>query len=321
MRFAATPLTSWAQTVLIGTPVRAARTMTASAQVSAKKIALVPSATANPNRGLAADTGRRRSNAIPATTTAAAAAAWLYKVPYHGTCPLNSRSSVVPMRVTTAPATGPPKNMAARIGADPTDTTLPLGSLTGIALATSVATVQKTSPGTPPISSRIGNRKIAAAITTIAAATVARMRRITLAFTGASSGSCTPAGVYHDLLPAPDPSATRECERDERPENRHQRTNARHSRSHADLLKLGLPALDKLSVHQKVPSSEQLNQDNRHTPVTERSVALLAPRSPKCPSSAIGSRRPTVFLDGTKVLSSWGYCSGHGGSSQALVWL
>ena len=31
---------------------------------------------------------------------------------------------------------------------------------------------------------------------------------------------------------------------------------------------------------------------NRHTPVTERSVALLAPHSPKCPGSADGSARP-----------------------------
>jgi len=31
---------------------------------------------------------------------------------------------------------------------------------------------------------------------------------------------------------------------------------------------------------------------NRHTPVTERSVALLAPRQPKCPHSAGGSQLP-----------------------------
>jgi hypothetical protein len=32
---------------------------------------------------------------------------------------------------------------------------------------------------------------------------------------------------------------------------------------------------------------------NRHTPVTERSVALHAPRCPKCPRSASGSKRPS----------------------------
>jgi hypothetical protein len=45
---------------------------------------------------------------------------------------------------------------------------------------------------------------------------------------------------------------------------------------------LGLPALDELSVHQKVPSSE-INSINRHTPVTERSVALPAPRRAQVP--------------------------------------
>ena len=35
-----------------------------------------------------------------------------------------------------------------------------------------------------------------------------------------------------------------------------------------------------------------ITKHNRHTPVTERSVALLAPRQPKCPHSADGSQRP-----------------------------
>jgi hypothetical protein len=121
---------------------------------------------------------------------------------------------VVPISETTAAASGPPRIIAARIGAEPTDTTLPRGSLTGIALAMSVAIVQKTRPGIPPIASPIGNRKRAAAITRTAAATVARMRRITLVFTGVFSGSC-PAGFYHDVLPALYPSSARERERDE----------------------------------------------------------------------------------------------------------
>jgi hypothetical protein len=88
------------------------------------------------------------------------------------------------MNETIAAAAGPPRIMEARIGAEPTETTLPRGSRTGKALATSVANVQKIRPGTPPISGRIGNSKVAAAITRTAAATVARMRRITLVFTG-----------------------------------------------------------------------------------------------------------------------------------------
>jgi len=104
--------------------------------------------------------------------------------------------------------------MEARIGADPTETTLPRGNLTGIALATKVASVQKTSPGTPPIDALTGNRKEAAAITRTAAATVARIRRLTLVFTGFVTRSC-PTGVYHDLLPASEPRAASQGERDE----------------------------------------------------------------------------------------------------------
>lgn len=43
-----------------------------------------------------------------------------------------------------------------------------------------------------------------------------------------------------------------------------------------------LPALDELSGHQKVPSSERIEL-NRHTRLTERSVALLAPRPAQVP--------------------------------------
>jgi hypothetical protein len=44
---------------------------------------------------------------------------------------------------------------------------------------------------------RIGNSNEAAAIETTAAATVARIRRVTLVFTGSATGYCA-AGVYHD---------------------------------------------------------------------------------------------------------------------------
>jgi hypothetical protein len=53
-----------------------------------------------------------------------------------------------------------------------------------MALATRVAKVQKTRPGMPPSVGRMGNRNVAAAITRTAAATIARMRRLTEVFTG-----------------------------------------------------------------------------------------------------------------------------------------
>src|SRR5688572_5444843 len=147
---------------------------------------------------------------MPATAAEVAAAAWLYTVPYQGTRPRISRSSVVPMRLTRAAAVGPPRSIEARIGADATETTTPRGRRTGSALAAKVAIVQNRSPGSPPISGRIGKRKKAAAITRIAAAMVARIRRVTLAFTG---------GVYCALpesttasLPALDPGSSRHCE-------------------------------------------------------------------------------------------------------------
>jgi hypothetical protein len=119
---------------------------------------------------------------------------------------------MVPITETMAAASGPPRIMDAKMGADPTETTLPRGNLTGIALATSVARVQKTSPSGPPTSWRTGNRKEAAAITTTAAATVARMRRLTLVFTGVLRASAR-AGVYHAPLPASNPGSARDSER------------------------------------------------------------------------------------------------------------
>lgn len=62
---------------------------------------------------------------------------------------------------------------------------------------------------------RIGKRKEAAAITTTAAATVARMRRLTLAFTGVLRALAR-AGVYHAPLPASDPGSARHSERNKR---------------------------------------------------------------------------------------------------------
>src|SRR5919106_150450 len=57
---------------------------------------------------------------------------------------------------------------------------------------------------------------------------------------------------------------------------------------------------------------------NRHTPVTERSVALHAPRRPKCPRSAAGSKRPTRWWPRTKVLGVIGTLAVVRSTSQPL---
>jgi hypothetical protein len=57
---------------------------------------------------------------------------------------------------------------------------------------------------------------------------------------------------------------------------------------------------------------------NRHTPVTERSVALHAPRRPKCPRSAAGSKRPTRWWPRTKVLGVTGTLASPQRGSQPL---
>ena len=72
--------------------------------------------------------------------------AWLDAVPYQGTRPRISRSSVVPISATHPAATGPPRVMAARRGAIATDTNVPRGMRTGRAWANSVIRVQNASP-------------------------------------------------------------------------------------------------------------------------------------------------------------------------------
>lgn len=67
------------------------------------------------------------------------------------------------------------------------------------------------------------------------------------------------------------------------------------------LFGLGLPALDELSGHQKVPSSERIEL-NRHTRLTERSVALLAPRPAQVPKFGCRILAPTNMVRSTKVL-------------------
>jgi hypothetical protein len=107
------------------------------------------------------------------------------------------------MSVTIDAASGPPRIIAASIGAEPTDTTLPRGRRTGMALATRVASVQYRRPEGPPMADRTGKRNVAAAITTTATATVARIRVLTVAFTGVLLARGR-AGVYHGPLPASD---------------------------------------------------------------------------------------------------------------------
>jgi len=127
--------------------------------------------------------------------------AWLNKVPYHGTWPRASRESVVPMKPTIAAAVGPPRAIAARIGATLTDATVPRGRRTGSALATSVRTVQNARPRSresspPAIVDRGGKTRAAAANTRIATATVDATSRLTVEDTS-SSPSGERAGVYH----------------------------------------------------------------------------------------------------------------------------
>jgi hypothetical protein len=88
------------------------------------------------------------------------------------------------MKPTIPAAAGPPKAIVARIGATLTDATVPLGSLTGNALATSVKPVQNARPthgdAPPETEARGGKRKIAAANTRIATATVEVTSRLTV---------------------------------------------------------------------------------------------------------------------------------------------
>jgi hypothetical protein len=114
----------------------------------------------------------------PASTVGITVAAWLYMVPYQGTRNLSSLASVTPRKATMAPAVGPPKAVAARIGAIATLTTDPRGVRTGNEDAARVRIVQKARPGTPAprasIAELIGQRttdapkrKMAATMTAI----------------------------------------------------------------------------------------------------------------------------------------------------------
>src|SRR4051812_30483527 len=72
--------------------------------------------------------------------------AWLARVPYQGTRPRISRTSVDPIRAIQPPAAGPPNAVAAMTGAIDTVTIRPFGMRTGSADARIVTPVQKTMP-------------------------------------------------------------------------------------------------------------------------------------------------------------------------------
>ena len=148
------------------------------------------------------------------------------------------------------------------------------------------------SPGAPPISGRTGNSTKAAAIARTAAAVVPRTKRLTRLLTDAPS-EVTPASLSSAAT-----SLRPHRLRQEPMRRAFQARPAARRRfvpyaccspsSWADYQPLTI----SLSIR-RCPLLHK-NSHNRHTPVTERSVALHAPRSPKCPHSAAGSKLPSV---------------------------
>ena len=181
-RLIATADKSCDQIVLIGSPVRALTAARARDQLTVKKTSPAKTAAMNDwtlkkEKPGPASKSAAAANATPARVPEIASSAWLNTVPYHGMRPRTSRLSIVPITPTAAPASGPPRIAAPKIGAAATETTVPRGSCTGRALAAKARAIQYITPARPLISGRSGNSAIAAAITRTAAATVARMRR------------------------------------------------------------------------------------------------------------------------------------------------
>ena len=81
------------------------------------------------------DEPRTNSYDQPADQAGRTTPAWFAAVPYQGTRPRISRTSVVPTSATMPAATGPPRAIAAMIGAIATETRLPRGIRTGRAPA------------------------------------------------------------------------------------------------------------------------------------------------------------------------------------------
>ena len=111
---------------------------------------------------------------------------------------------------------------------------------------------------------------------TIAAATVARIRRRTWVFTGrapacAMRESSMRRPTSLELL------HPGKCQGDKADEDRHQRRKSSKSNSHADSSGAAYqPLMNSLAIR-RCPLLNGI-EHNRHTPVTERSVALHAPR-------------------------------------------
>ena len=139
-----------------------------------------------------------------------------------------------------------------------------------------------------------------------AAVTAMRMRRLTRLLTE-SAPACAIASLaraaYQPCTPAP-PAKARATMLARTDISAARRWNLSRIADYlgAELL----PALDELSRHQKVPSSDCKMETTDTLPVTERSVALLAPRQPKCPRSAGGSKRPSYACQYESTVS-WRY--------------
>ena len=168
---------------------------------------------------------------------------------------------------------------------------------------------------TPLISWCSGKNAIAAAVTRTATATVERMRRLTVRVT--TSIISDVVGQVAPLQPS-DARSPGQGQTDDSPEADQQRDRTMERCSHADP-HYGLsyqPFTHSLDIRRCPLLSGY--QNNRQFPVTERSVALLAPRRPKCPSSAAGSKHPRYSCASTKVLSQYRYSTAHNHSSQPL---
>src|SRR4029079_19159727 len=86
------------------------------------------------------------SSTTPAAIAGMTIPAGLAKDPYQGISPRSSRRSVVPRAATQPPTAGPPRKIAASIGAVATPCWVPNGNLTGSAQQTSVRTIQNATP-------------------------------------------------------------------------------------------------------------------------------------------------------------------------------
>ena len=136
MKLTATPLTSCAHTVRIEMPVRTAHPQDGKQRIQYEE-------GRGPSQGgtkLEERLGAEQTQSVIDQPSNAGRndndRVVVQSVPYHGTWPRTSRSSVVPIADTIAAATGPPSSIDARIGALATEATEPRGSFTGMALAT-----------------------------------------------------------------------------------------------------------------------------------------------------------------------------------------